>query len=271
LSQLDDALEDDDELAAGRMTLWEHLRELRDRLIKTLIAISVGAVIGWVLYPQILDFLLDPYCHLDSAKRMQEFAGQDCALVIRAPMDGFIIRLKIAGYFGLFVSSPFVFYQLWAFLAPGLYEREKRYAIPFVGSAVVLFLGGAALAWWTLPKAFQWLFSVSGDQIQPLLEPVSYLSFVVLMMVAFGIGFLFPIVLVTLQLVHVLSPARLRAWRRYAIVAIVVIDAVITPSGDPFTLLMLAVPMVIFYELSIIVGRIVERRRARAAEAATAQ
>ena len=265
----DDAL--DDELAAGRMTLWEHLRELRDRLIKSIIAIAIGAVVGFVLYPHILDFLIHPYCDIPQVQKIQSGvnAAGDCALFIRSPMDGFILRMKVAGYFGLFLALPVVLWQLWAFLSPGLYEKEKRYAIPFVGSSLALFAMGAALAFWTIPKALQWLLSISGDQVEPLFEPVSYLSFVMLMMVAFGIGFEFPIVLVTLELLHVVSWQQLRSWRRYAIVIIVVIVAVITPSGDPFSLLALSIPMCLFYEGSIIVGRLIERRRERAATAAT--
>src|SRR5207249_11607346 len=128
---------------------------------------------------------------------------QGCNLYIRAPMDGFILRFKIAGYGGLFLASPIVFWQIWKFMAPGLYEKEKKYAIPFMAASVSLFALGAALAFWTTPKALNWLFSIGGDQLKPLLEPVSYLTFILLMMVAFGLGFEFPVILVALQLLHV--------------------------------------------------------------------
>jgi sec-independent protein translocase protein TatC len=241
----------------GRMTLVEHLTELRDRIIKSLIAIAVGMIIGFVFYPQIFDVLIDPYCKIDQVQ-------QPCRLVIRAPLDGFTIRLKVAAYAGLFLASPVVLWQLWRFVTPGLYARERRYAIPFVVSAVLLFLSGAALAFWTIPKALQFLLTIGGDDLQPLLEPVQYLSFVTFMMLAFGVGFLFPIFLVFLQMAGVLSTQRLRSWRRYAIVLIVVVVAVITPSGDPYSLLALSIPMYVFYEGAIIVGYFINRSRARA-------
>ena len=258
--------EEDDELSASRMTLWEHLTELRDRIIKTVIAVGICGVLGFVLYPQIFDLLIDPYCKIPEVQRTQ---SGDCALFIRSPMDGFVLRIKISAYAGLFIASPVVLWQLWAFMAPGLYEKEKKYAIPFVAGSVLLFLSGAGLAFWTIPKALEFLLTIAGDGVQPLLEPVSYLSFVMLMMVAFGIGFEFPIVLIALQMMGVVSSTKLREWRRYALIIIVVLVAVITPSGDPISLLALSVPMAIFYELSILVGRMLERRK-RAREAADA-
>jgi sec-independent protein translocase protein TatC len=259
MTAIEDGLPDD----PSRMTLVEHLTELRNRLIKSVLAIAVGALAGFVFYPQIFDALIEPYCEID---RVTDVTGE-CALYIRDPLGGFKLRFMIAGYAGLFIASPVVLWQLWRFITPGLYENEKRYAVPFVLSSVALFLTGAGLAFWTVPKAFEFLFSIGGDDLTPLLEPVAYLSFITFMMLAFGIGFEFPILLIFLQLVGVLSSRRLRSWRRYAIVLIVVLVAVITPSGDPYSLLALSVPMYVFYETSIIVGRLIERRRARAASA----
>jgi sec-independent protein translocase protein TatC len=246
------------------MTLVEHLTELRNRLVKALLAIAVGGIAGFVFYPQIFDALINPYCDID---RVTAVTGE-CALYIRDPLGGFKLRFMIAGYSGLFLASPVVLWQLWRFITPGLYENEKRYAVPFVLSSVALFLTGAGLAFWTVPKAFEFLFSIGGDDLTPLLEPVAYLSFITFMMLAFGIGFEFPVLLVFLQLVGVLSSRRLRSWRRYSIVIIVVLVAVITPSGDPYSLLALSVPMYLFYEVSIIFGRVIERRRLKAASAA---
>jgi sec-independent protein translocase protein TatC len=249
----------------SRMTLVEHLTELRNRVFKAVLAIAVGALVGFLLYPQIFDILIEPYCAIDNVPRLD---SGECALVMRDPLGGFKLRFMLAGYTGLFLASPVVLWQLWRFITPGLYENEKKYAVPFVLSAVVLFLTGAALAFWTIPKAFEFLFSIGGDQLTPFLEPNAYLSFITFMMVAFGVGFLFPILLVFLQLAGALTSRRLRSWRRYAIVIIVVLVAVITPSGDPVSLLALSVPMYVFYEASIIIGRVIERRRARAAAAA---
>jgi sec-independent protein translocase protein TatC len=249
---------------ASRMTLVEHLTELRNRLVKSLLAIAVGALVGFLFYPQIFDVLIDPYCEIDNVPRLD---SGECALIMRDPLGGFKLRFMIAAYAGLFIASPVVLWQIWRFVTPGLYENEKRYAVPFVLSSVALFLTGAALAFWTIPKAFEFLFSIGGDQLAPFLEPNAYLSFITFMMLAFGLGFEFPVLLVFLQMVGVLSSRQLRSWRRYAIVIIVVLVAVITPSGDPVSLAALSIPMYIFYELAIVIGRVLERRRARAASA----
>jgi sec-independent protein translocase protein TatC len=234
------------------MTLVEHLGELRSRLIKSVLAVGAGGVVAFVLYPQILDLLIDPYCKILPP-------GRTCSLVVTDPLAGFRVRMQIAGYGGLVFAFPVVAWQLWRFITPGLHPQEKRYAIPFVAASVLLFLLGAGLALWTFPRALEFLVSVGGTQLEALYTPDKYLSLITFMMLAFGIGFEFPIVLVFLQLAGVLSTARLRSWRRPAIVLIVVLVAVITPSGDPFTLFALAGPMYIFYEASILIGRFIRR------------
>jgi sec-independent protein translocase protein TatC len=247
--------EDDDQ---GRMTLVEHLRELRSRVLKSLLAVGIGAVVCWILYPQILDFLVQPYCDL---------RGGDCSLYVTDPLEGFKTRLQISGYGGIALAMPVILWQLWRFITPGLYKHERRYAIPFVLSSVVLFAMGAALAFWTLPKALGFLIDIGGQDLQEIYSPSRYLTLITYMMLAFGIGFEFPILLVFLQMVGVLTPERLSSWRRWAIVIIFVIVAVLTPSGDPYSLIVLAVPMIIFYEISIVIGRFLRRRKARAVEA----
>ena len=151
----------------------------------------------------------------------------------------------------------------WRFVSPGLYAKEKRYVIPFVGSALVLFALGAGIAYWTMPKAIDFLVAVGGgsDNIVTAYSPSKYFQLIVFMMLSFGIGFQFPVLLVALELVGVLTPDLLAKWRRYAIVGISVLVAVITPSGDPISMLALTIPMVVFYEAAIIVGRLVNRRR----------
>jgi sec-independent protein translocase protein TatC len=251
-----------DEPDDGRMTLVEHLTELRSRLFRSVVAIALGAVVGFVLYDRILEFLISPYCDVLAARD----PDRECRLVVLAPLDGFSVRVKLAGYSGLTLALPVVLWQLWRFITPGLYPNEKRYAIPFVGSAFLLFILGSTLAFWSVPRALQFLVDIGGQQLEPLFNPVEYLSFIVLMALAFGLGFQFPILLLFLQLAGVLSPQQLGAWRRYAIVLIFILVAIITPSGDPFTLLALAVPMCLFYEASILAGRLIRRRRSRAAD-----
>lgn len=232
------------------MSLVEHLTELRYRVIVTASAIAVGGVVGFFLYTPVLDVLQDPYCEV----------SERCTFIVTDPLESFSIRLKVSAYIGLLLASPVVLWQLWRFVTPGLYEREKRYAVPFIVSSILLFLMGSALALWTFPKALEFLVGIGGDTIEPFYSPNKYLSLVIFMMLAFGLGFEFPILLIFLQIAKVLTWQRLASWRRYAIVLIFVFDAVITPSGDPVSLLALAVPMTIFYEASILIGRFVLKR-----------
>ena len=247
----DGAVPEDD---ADRMTLVEHLTELRSRLMKAVGAVAIGSVIGFFLYKGILEVLTEPYCDVLPPDR-------ECQLLAVDPLSPFAVRMKLAGYVGLVLASPVVLWQLWRFITPGLYPHEKRYAVPFVISSIVLFLLGAGLAYWTFPNALEFLAEIGGSQIETFYDPNKYLSLITFMMLAFGIGFEFPILLVFLQMAGVLSPARLGRWRRGALVFIFVFVAIITPSGDPFTLFALAIPMCVFYEASILVGRLLTRGR----------
>ena len=234
------------------MTVVEHLTELRNRLFIALGAVGLGAIVGFLVYNRVLEFLTDPYCDILPA-------GQECRLYIQDPLEGFSTRLRVAGYTGLFLASPVVLWQLWRFITPGLHSREKRYAIPFVGSSLVLFTAGAALAYVTFSRALTFLQSVGGPTFTEIYSPAKYLRLVLLMFLAFGIAFEFPVVLVFLELAGVLTSARLRSWRRQAAVIIVIAAAVITPSQDPWTLLTLAIPMYVFYEAAILIGRLLKK------------
>lgn len=238
--------------AAGEMTLVEHLTELRKRLFIALAAVVLGGIIAFVLYNRILGFLIHPYCSVLPA-------GRRCTLFIQDPLEGFAARLKVAGYAGLMLALPVVLWQLWRFITPGLHKREKRYAIPFVLSSLVLFLFGAALAYLTFGKALAFLRSVGGPNFQEIYSPSKYLRLILLMLLAFGISFEFPVVLVALELVGALPSRKLRNWRRQAFLVIVIFAAVITPSQDPYTLLAMALPMYAFYEVSIVIGRVLKR------------
>jgi len=248
------ATDEAQELTGGHMSLIEHLTELRSRLIKCVIAVAVGAVIVWIFYDPILTFLKAP---LDEA-------DPDARLILTDPLQGLATRFKVSGYGGIALATPVLLWQLWKFITPGLYPKERRYAVPFVASGVVLFIMGASLAYWTLPRALAFLISIGGPDIEAFYTPDKYIQLIVYMMLAFGLGFEFPIVLVFLQLVGVLSYKRLISWRRYAIIGIVVLVAVITPSGDPISLAALSVPMYLFYELSILIGWLITRRRVTA-------
>ena len=232
------------------MTLVGHLTELRNRIVIALVAVAIGGIVGFLLYNPVLEILQDPYCKV----------SERCTFVVTDPLESFSIRLKVSAYIGLLIASPVVLWQLWRFVTPGLYPREKRYAVPFVISGAILFVLGAGLALWTFPQALQFLVGIGGDAVEPLYSPGKYISLVIFMMFAFGLGFEFPIVLVFLQIAGIVTWRRLASWRRYAVVLIFVIDAVITPSADPISLLALAIPMCLFYEVSILVGRFVLKK-----------
>lgn len=234
------------------MTVVEHLGELRHRVVVSIVAVAVGAAIAFALYGHVLSFFVHPYCRVVGPHH-------PCQLFVTGPLDGLSIRLKIAGYGGLFIASPVVLWQLWRFVTPGLQAKEKRYAIPFIVASIVLFVLGASLAYLTFPHALSFLIAVGGPSLQQIYSPTSYLSLIVLLMAAFGATFEFPVLLVCLELAGVLSPAQLAAWRRRAIVLLVAVAAVITPSSDPFSMLALAIPMCVFYEASILIGKLLRR------------
>jgi sec-independent protein translocase protein TatC len=251
------------ELDDGRMSLIEHLTELRNRIIKIVLAVILGSLIAFVLYEWIYDFLIHPY--VDLAKSRDLGIGQDGRLLITDPLEGFGIRMKTSLYAGIALAMPVILWQVWRFVTPGLYPHEKRYAVPFLLSALALFVLGAGLAYYTLPRALEFLVDIGGsDNFIVAYSPAKYFKLVTYMMLAFGVGFEFPILLIFLQMAGIVTPRLLASFRRYAIVGICVVVAVITPSGDPISMLMLSVPMCIFYEVAIIVGRIMERRRSAA-------
>ena len=251
-------MERPDDGGGGHMTLMEHLTELRSRLVKSVVAIAVGGVACWIFYPFILDFLLEPYCRTFPVEDRidSHLFGPDggCNLFVTDPLEPFSVRLTVAGYGGLAIAMPVLLWQAWRFIAPGLYRHEKRYAVPFVSAGVLLFFGGAGLAYWSLPRALGFLVAIGGPDLVSLFSPKPYLSFVVKMMVAFGIAFQFPIFLIGLQAMGIVENRTLRRIRSYMVVGIVALVAVITPSGDPFTLLALSIPMYAFYEIAISLG-----------------
>ncbi len=247
-----------------RMTLTEHLGELRSRIIRSLLAVVLGIVVVLAAYGPVLRFLTRPY--VDLCKRK----GPDfCVanLQFLSPLEGFTTRLSIATYGGIIIALPVIMWQVWRFIVPALHAKEKKYAIPFVLSSVALFLLGGVVAYWTLDKALDFLIAWAGPDVEANFQISKYISLVGLMVAAFGIAFEFPVLLVFLQLAGVLTPQTLLKGWRYAIMAIFVIAAVITPSGDPYSMLALALPMTLFYLISIVIGLIFQKRK-RAAEAA---
>ena len=239
-----------DKPAPDSMTLTEHLGELRRLVLISAAAFLVMGVVSFVAYPWILDFLKHPYC---------EVAPTHCGFYVTGPLDPLALRVKIAAYGGLFLASLVWLWELWRFVTPGLNPKEKRYAVPFIVATISLFTLGAAVAFLIFPHALQWLNNIGGPSLTQILDPNKYLSLIILLMVAFGVTFEFPVLLVSLELAGVLSPQQLSSWRRWAIIGIVVLAGVITPSSDPFSMLAMAIPLYVFYEISIIIGKIVLR------------
>lgn len=240
----------------GRMTLVEHLTELRRRLFISLIAVAVCSVVVFAFYDRVLDFLSDPYREV--TKDIARCRPNGCDLTAIDPLAPFLTRIKVATWGGIALSLPVTMFQIWRFVTPGLHQHEKRYAIPFIVSSVTLFLLGATLSWFTLTKALDFLFTQGGD-IEPNIVIDKYLNLVTFMVLAFGAAFQFPVLLVFLLLVGAVSTQQLRGSRRHAAVLIVIVAAIITPSQDPYSLFLMAVPMYLFYEVSIIIGRVLKR------------
>ncbi len=232
------------------MTLVEHLTELRSRVLISATAFIIATTAAFLLYPWILSFLRHPYC---------EVAPSHCGFYITGPLDGLALRVKIAAYGGLFLAAPVLLWEFWRFVTPGLNPKEKRYAVPFIVASMGLFSLGCFVALVTFPHALKWLDSIGGPSLHEIFDPINYISLIVLLMVVFGITFQFPVLLVSLELAGVVSAKKLSSWRRWAIVLIVVVAGVITPSSDPFSMLALAVPLYVFYEVSIVVGKIIQR------------
>jgi len=246
-----------------QLPLLEHLGELRTRLLRAVAGLAVGVVGAFFFWERIFEWLMAPvYAALPK---------EHPNLVFTSALEPFWVNLKISFYAGLFVAAPWVLYQLWAFVAPGLYRRERRMVWPFVSLGTVSFLGGGAFARYVvLPFAFDFLvngFKETGLRLEPMLNMEDQLTLVLTLLVAFGVIFEMPLLLSLLARLGVVTSAGLRRYRRHAVVANTIVAAIITPTGDPFNLALMAVPMCVCYELGIVGARFMEKRRA--AQAAT--
>ena len=240
------------------MTLTEHLSELRSRIIRSGLAVALGIIAILAFYDPVLSFIRRPYDRL--CERRPDLVSE-CDLYSLGPLDGFNARLRIALYGGLILSLPVLLWQIWRFVVPALHSREKKYAIPFIFSSVLFFAIGGVLAYLTLDRGLEFLVGWSGSDVQQAYQITKYVSLVALMIAAFGVGFEFPVLLTFLQLAGVITPRWLVANWRVAIVSIVVLAAVITPSGDPVTLIALSVPLIGLYFLSALLGHVLTRKR----------
>ena len=246
----------------GRMPLIDHLRELRNRLLKAALALVLVMVLGFVFFDQIWSFVSHPFCSaVINGKTGCHHTGDQ--LVVSGVFDPFMLRIKIAFFVGLIVSSPVWLYQVWAFIAPGLYRREKRWAYLFAGIAAPLFAVGAALAYEVMSRGLRYLLGLTPNGVVNLPSVDTYLSYFQGMILGFGLAFELPLALVMLNMAHILTHARFRKWRRLMLFGAFLFAGIANPSPDPISMLLLAVPCVVLVEVAEVVIYFNDRRRAR--------
>lgn len=244
------------------MPLMDHLRELRRRLTIAIVAILVGTIVGWALYPQLFEFVKQPY--VDGIAPLLHRQGFDATLVLSGGIgSAFTFRLKVALVLGLLLASPIWVWEIWAFILPALHRNEKRWAYILTATGVPLFVGGVTVGYLVLPKGIQVLVSFAPESIQVLLNLGDYLSFMLRTVLVFGIAAQIPLVVVLLNRIGAVSSRQLAAARPWTIVGIFVFAAIATPSTDPLTMLFLAMPMTVLYLISELIARFSDRRRAR--------
>lgn len=246
------------EMEKGTMTFWDHLDELRSRMFKMALAFTIGGVASWQYKERILEVLTRPL--VDGW-----VGGGTVSLNFSTPAAMFLAYLKIAVFSGLVVSMPIILYQLWAFIAPGLYAKEKKLAIPFVLVSMLLFVGGAYFGWvFALAMAFNYLLSFSGPvgtlEIKPVLMIGDYIDFVVRLLLAFGVSFELPVIVFFLAYTGVVTHKQLIKFSRYFIVLAFLISAILTPP-DVMSQFLLAMPLIALYYVSILIAWLVQKKQ----------
>jgi sec-independent protein translocase protein TatC len=244
------------------MPLMDHLRELRVRLVKSALALIVAMIVALVFHTRTWEFLTNPYCQA----KIQHVSGCNHLghqLIVNSIFDPLFIQIKIAFYLALIVASPVWLYQLWAFIAPGLYTREKKWAYIFTGVAVPLFVAGAVMAYIVMGRGIYYLLGFSPSSVLPLVTVDSYIGYMFGMVVGFGLAFELPLVLIMLNLSGILTHERFRKWRKVLIFVTFVLAGMVNPSPDPWTMLLLGGLTIILVEIAEVFVYFNDKRRAR--------
>jgi sec-independent protein translocase protein TatC len=246
----------------GRMPLMEHLRELRNRLVKAVLLLVVGMIVALVFSNATLRFIERPFCDA-TVQGMTGCKKIGDQLVVTGIFDPFFLRIKVAFFIALIATCPFWLYQFWAFIAPGLYSREKKWAYLFTGTAVPLFLGGAVLAYEVMGRGLHYLLGLVPHGVVNLPSFDTYISYFVAMLLGFGLAFELPLVIVMLNIAGILTHERFRKWRKLLIFGVFLLAGMVNPSPDPWTMLLLGGLCVVLVEVAEIFVYFNDKRRAR--------
>ncbi len=244
----------------GRMPLMDHLRELRNRIVKAALALVAGMVIGLVFFRPIWSFITRPYCRAINGCNTSSLGH---TLAVTSPLDGFYLHIKVGFVVGVILTSPVWLYQIWAFVAPGLYAREKRWTYIFLGTSVPLFLLGCYFALLVMGRGLHFLIGMVPQNTVAIFTADTYIAYFIAMILGFGLCFELPLFLVMLNRVGILSHARFKKWRRVMIFCVFVFAGIASPSPDPITMLMLGGVCVVLVETAEVIVYLHDRRRAR--------